>query len=86
MTCKDCINYSVCLGRGNIFTQDYLELADEDCDFFKDKDKYVESVRCKDCKYHYKVPDQKNLHLCMVRSLIFQTTYDGFCSKGERKV
>lgn len=42
MTCKDCINYSSCLGRGDVAPKELMEGAEDDCDLFKNKADYAE--------------------------------------------
>lgn len=41
-TCKDCLHFEVCA-----YCVNDLPI----CDSFKDRTKYAEVVRCKDCKY-----------------------------------
>ena len=64
--CLDCIH------------QCYTEPTEEACNFFIDKNKYVEVVRCKDCKHF--MSDicyfDMGLHFCRG---------DDFCSYGEPK-
>ena len=75
MTCKDCIDFDVCMARGDIATKELLDGAEIDCDFFKNKANFVEVVRCKDCKYW-------NNGDCYRLELSLPTD---FCSYGERK-
>ena len=70
--CKDCLH------------QCYMEATEEACNFFVDKTKYVEVVRCKDCKFfiHPTATDG----LCELdgnHRIIWLN--DDFCAYGERK-
>lgn len=52
MTCKDCLHDGVCFKQ--VCWKDNLEasLAHKGCESFADKSRFVEIVRCKNCKYY----------------------------------
>lgn len=85
MTCNDCINFDVCIARGDIATKELLDGAEIDCDFFKNKADYVEVVRCKDCRFWGGVTFG---YICRRFSGSYirnETRENDFCSYGERR-
>ena len=71
MTCKDCIMFTHCRYD--------LERNGEPCEHFKDKDRYVDIIRCGDCKfYHKEKGGWCELH-------VFDFDSYGFCFDGERE-
>lgn len=89
-TCKDCLSYGAC---DNIMKRyagyDGLNPDGIDCGHFKDKSRYVEVVRCKDCKRCFEKRTKRHNNLmrfCMrVDGNEFQVNANDFCSYGERK-
>ena len=84
-TCKECIHFEVC----EPYTapdESYPEVGG--CYGFKNKDEFVQVVRCKDCK-HYK-PQNQGAHrncttpYCM-RMVAVKVSPSAFCSYGERR-
>ena len=73
-TCKDCLF--------KCYTED-LEDVEVTCNFYLDNRKYVEVVRCKDCKWS---EDYRGVILCNSPCGIFnKVKEDSFCSFGERR-
>ena len=73
--CEDCLH------------QCYMEATEEACNFFVDKTKYVEVVRCKDCKnavnHPFMADSQK---VVCTKSVNFRAVESGhYCSYGERR-
>lgn len=56
MTCKACIYYEACshfmTSKNEVIAMNYGHSEEREC--FKDKSRYVEVVRCKDCKHWLK--------------------------------
>lgn len=75
MTCKECVHYEACMDMydGNKDDFGYIQ-----CEYFKDKSRFVEVVFCKDCKKL-----SKNGFYCTRWK--FATLDNGYCNKGERK-
>jgi hypothetical protein len=80
MTCYDCINYDDCIKRGDVAAINLTEDSEKECDLFKNKDNFVEVVRCKDCDRSAKY---KDYYLCGVDNRAVNA--DSFCSYGERR-
>lgn len=99
MTCKDCLHGDVCVGyvptdldrdvwhycrEGKA---DQIPDIEERCSSFEDRTKYVEVVRCKDCKY---TEDCLNRIQFWGRNPVLElntTEYHplSFCSYGEKR-
>ena len=73
MTCKDCLYYSSC----NIA---YLDPNDI-CEDFKNKNNFVEVVRCKDCEY-CEIGKSGKDYCWLFKIGVYD---DDFCSYGERE-
>lgn len=73
--CDKCIHADVCTARDWF---DFGKLPVE-CKKFKDKDSFVEVVRCEDCKHYNDV-------FMYCEALELAKVNDGFCNFGERKV
>ena len=85
-TCGDCIHAEICKQvNSGWFSAENIAY----CKAFKDRNKYVEVVRCKDCKSweQYNACDGTKPHRCMNHNAIFykRTAPNDFCSYGERK-
>lgn len=78
-TCKECVHKDVC-------PVPHLKDATI-CPHFKDCTKYVEVVRCKDCKHfvHGEPYDPCECMKWKTKWGVVYTTPDGYCHKGERK-
>lgn len=96
MTCKDCLHSDVCVGYTPTDLDrdvwhycregkaDQIPDIEERCSSFKDRTKYVEVVRCKDCKkISPSVTAIKDSVWC--REFRAYMPCDGFCSYGERR-
>jgi hypothetical protein len=85
-TCKECLYFEVCAFRYKTLCKGTkVEDLIHDCTKFKDRSKYVEVVRCKDCKYKRHNKDVDVIlcnHDIGVRGLLKP---DDFCSYGERR-
>ena len=79
ITCKDCYLYDGC-------TAGHLHCYDEDgiksnCKSYKNKNNYVEVIRCKDCKW-WKDKRCSNVNGAYGNSIF---NPDWFCRSGQRK-
>ena len=75
-TCGDCIHAKICKQvNGGWFSPKNIAY----CNAFKDSNKYVEVVRCKDCA----VPHNKWLGCPKLRGLV--PPPDFYCAFGERR-
>lgn len=79
MKCKDCVHYEVCkeqdamLGENKI---DEIVGVENHCELFKPKSRFVEVVRCKDCKsFKHIQTDDVDCHIC--------NTYGGFVTETD---
>lgn len=83
-TCGDCIHADVCVRTLQKFRRDNPAY----CKSFKGKDKYVEVVRCRDCKHYSFIPALDNAprctKLCVLHSQAYGPKPDDYCSMGER--
>ena len=77
-TCKDCLYCEMCYLIEHYGADIDEEYADKDCKYFKDKSRFVEVVRCKDCIYH-------NVPPCPMRLSLNWTNDNDYCSYGERR-
>ena len=83
-TCKDCLHIDVCYMVEHYGVDMDEERQEYNCHQFKDRTKYVEVVRCKDCKkIAPSVTAIKDSVWC--REFRAYMPCDGFCSYGERK-
>ena len=74
MTCKDCLMFTHCRYD--------LERNGEPCENFKNKNKFVEVVRCKECLFSK--PTATDGILACIRKSAYKKPTD-YCSSGERK-
>lgn len=91
MTCKDCLYWARCHSRIS-YVMDYDETGKEitdienHCKGFVDKSRYVEVVRCKDCKHFCPYEGEEHKGDCEelvgLESCVYE---DDFCSYGERR-
>ena len=53
MICKNCVHHNVCSTFSGGIVREVImgNKADKQCGLFKNKEDFVEVVRCKDCKY-----------------------------------
>jgi hypothetical protein len=78
--CGDCIHADICKEvNGGWFSPKNPAY----CKGFKDRTKYVEVVRCKDCKYF--VDTLLSGYGCSGFGGMTRACPNGFCSHGERK-
>lgn len=100
MKCKDCLHFDACEGSNGTFDDEYVKdtAFSEDvrdlCPTFKNKDDYVEVVRCKDCKKFIKKGEEflnnDVFGICEKSRTGFfddgEEVYgNDFCSYGERR-
>ena len=77
-TCKECIHFDFC----EPYTapdESYPEA--NGCRVFKNKDEFVQVVRCKDCKNY--TPVEGGLSLCTLHNIA--VSGKDFCSYGKRR-
>ena len=82
--CKECIHFPVCEPHTDS-NESYPEVGG--CPAFKNKDAFVEVVRCKDCK-HFVQSEPYDPCECMKWTVKWGVAYvnpDDFCSYGERR-
>ena len=79
MTCKNCISYDKCSALKIDFA--YSANPNYICKYFKNKNKYVEVVRCENCKY-WDDGRCESIKNGLIREY---TSSDDFCSYGERR-
>ena len=89
-TCQDCIHFDVC---GYHITE-LTQMTVNECPDFKPKSRFVEVVRCKECKYRgdYACPMVYEQHIDYDDDGYFESDYilhdkttdEGFCDYGER--
>lgn len=79
--CKDCLHYEACLAFSKVINA--ARDVEQGCEHFKDRTKYVEVVRCKECSYR----DPENWHCDhpVWAWYPFSKKPDDFCSYGERR-
>lgn len=82
--CKNCIKADVCKIVKEFEKEPVDEMYIEGCDYFKDCTRYVEVVRCKDCKWL-----NKTKMICMNKNnRVFntgRTVYSyNFCNYGAK--
>ena len=96
MTCRDCIHFADCLviGKTRYYGKDAAcNNVEELCKYFKNKDNFVEVVRCKDCKHAKLDLMEKGLVVCrrpvlkngQLLPFNWETKSNDFCSYGKRK-
>lgn len=83
-TCNDCVYSDVCY-----MVEHYgIDLAENkqefDCAKFKDKTKYVEVVRCKECEFYIE-KECKNPYIHMTNPCSIYTYSTDYCSYGNIK-
>lgn len=93
MTCKDCYHEPVCTIVHDSITQKGI-YRKETCQFFKDKSRIAEVVRCEDCLSWKEcgIDPITNYHFGYCRHYQWQDKDDSretngqdFCSYGERR-
>ena len=89
-TCKDCLHIDVCAHRyEKLYKGAKVEDLNHCCTKIKDRNKYAEVVRCKDCKY-YTEQKKRCDHPCQDWDVECYDQWlemkpDDFCSYGERR-
>lgn len=82
ITCKDCYLYDGCIaGHMHCYDEEGIK---KNCKSFKDKNNYVEVVRCEDCQFYkpfIKVEDFDGR--CLVHCI--QIDKEFYCQYGKRK-
>ena len=77
--CKDCIHYEVC---GFHITEE-TEMSVKECaNTFVDHENVVEVVRCKDCRYGYKLCEAGFVDCAFYREMHKE---NDFCNYGKRR-
>ena len=87
-SCKDCVYYGVCAEQDAMLgenTIDEIKGVEKHCEYFKPKSRFVEVVRCKDCR-HRTLTEEGEFNPEDIVCGYFMT--DGmqandFCSYGE---
>lgn len=80
--CGDCLYFGFC--KKYVDPEETFPEIDGGCHVFKNKDAFVEVVRCKDCTYWDKaVVNKKGFLICPASGMEIQA--DDFCSYGERR-
>ena len=77
--CGDCIHADICK---EVIGGWFSPKNPAYCKGFKDRTKYVEVVRCKDCKHYFHYGE--SVYGCRTFGMM-KTKHNGFCSYGERK-
>lgn len=86
-TCNDCLSLSVCYKH-----EHYGKETEEPCEDFKDKSRYVEVVRCKDCEYWQEKNSKgtQGVCLCGEKDMNYGGEFypfaNDFCSEGLAKI
>lgn len=84
--CKECLYFEVCAFRYETLCKGTkVEDLIHDCTKFKDRSKYIEVVRCKDCKYWHEGTGWCDQHSYFEEDEWKMFDEDDFCSYGERK-
>ncbi len=81
--CKNCLYKEICKTY-NSFGIDTPYNDESTCELFKNKDRFVEVVRCRDCKYRLE-SDITDRNFCSYYEKNMEVQLDDFCSYGERK-
>lgn len=83
--CKDCLHYEACLTFSKFINA--ARDVEQGCEHFIDRIKYVEVVRCKDCKYCLLDLRGGANNLCMQNEVGFlvKRKLKDFCSYGEKR-
>ena len=81
-TCKDCINYNDCIKRGDLAAINLTEDSERKCDLFKNKDDFVEVVRCRNCEKRIGESITGET-FCLIHEV--SVPYDYYCASGERR-
>lgn len=83
--CGDCIHADICKQvNGGWFSCENIAY----CRGFKDRSKYVEVVRCKDCKHYHPMkpyPSYNGSVNYCCRSGYIKVSDNDFCSYGEKR-
>lgn len=83
MTCKYCIHFDVCKKDHRRHFPDEV-ITPACCKHFKDKNRFISPIFCKDCFYFEK--DKNGKHYCSNSNGVGGDVADlDFCSYGERK-
>lgn len=88
MTCRDCIHFADCLviGKTRYYGKDAAcNNVEELCKYFKNKDNFVEVVRCGDCKHLEPIKESKAIWCNKQKIFLKQGHFNHFCSYGELK-
>lgn len=87
-TCNECLHRGPCGAKGGILkdfsTGNLRQDVEIRCGHFKNKSKYVEVVRCKDCEY-YEIGKSHTPYCNNVLNMFEEMKPDDFCSYGERR-
>lgn len=78
-TCKDCIHYEVCQYHRE------TKMTDNECFNFKDKSRYIEVVRCKDCISRGRVDECAMAYRCDCGEQHTWECDNDFCSYGLKR-
>ena len=84
--CKDCLHYEACSAFSKVINA--AMDVEKGCEHFKDRTKYAEVVRCKDCKYRSGLNGRPPFmfYICAcAEGLSGAVRENNFRSCGERK-
>ena len=89
MTCKDCLHYEACCSWFNEKIIDETSNAMnngeiEMCSAFKDKNRFVEVVRCKDCECFERDYDDSIIGDCSDKRQNLRCNENHFCGYGRK--
>ena len=87
-TCKECLYFEVCVFRYETLCKGTkVEDLIHDCTRFKDRSKYKEVVRCKDCKKWNEETGFCDEHSQFYEHGMYWDIFaeEDFCSYGERR-
>ena len=87
--CTDCLHYNACLKFYKLVVggepTTIGNTAERVCENFKDRTKYVEVVRCKDCTNAVRHETFPWSRRCKIEDCRFSHKASHFCSYGERR-
>jgi hypothetical protein len=85
-TCNNCLHIDVCAHRyEKLCKGTKVEDINHACTKFKERTRYAEVVRCKDCKHYHNRTYCINVKTMDYGLTIRHTKGEDFCSYGERK-
>ena len=84
-TCKDCLHFEACKSSLAAFWENKEMTEDDNCRLFKNKEDFVEVVRCEKCKFGEKY-DEETIKCCIDLTVDEETGLEsGFASYNDKK-